>query len=45
MSLRDEITAAASAMLAITSPPTDTQSREDGHPVNTDKTPDERKSR
>lgn len=38
MSLRDEIAAAARAMLAITSPPTD-ESREEGEPVN-DNTPD-----
>ena len=38
MSLRDEIAAAAKAMLAITRPPTD-QSREEGHPVH-DTTPD-----
>lgn len=45
MSLRDEIAAAASAMLAITSPPSD-QSREEVRPVNTttDRKPDERTS-
>ena len=46
MSLRGEIAAAASAMLAITSPPID-PSREEGHPVNVttpDRTPDERTS-
>lgn len=44
MSLRDEIAAAASAMLAITSPPID-QRREEGRPVNDthpDRMPDER---
>jgi len=46
MSLRDEIAAAASAMLAITSPPIDRR-REEGHPVNDttpDRIPDERTS-
>jgi hypothetical protein len=44
MNLRDDIAAAASAMIAITSPRTD-ESREEGHPVSDttpDRTPDER---
>ncbi|MFD0791502.1 hypothetical protein ACFQ0P_13950 [Microbacterium insulae] len=46
MSLRDEIAAAANAMLAITSPPV-VPCREEGHPVNDatpDRIPDERTS-